>query len=238
MKLFKIFLLKTILLFMFLISAINADEIPSYPYTTKEPTHYLIFKSDYKGKPIVLRRKPSLMAPVYKEVFIDESKYWDADTFRKFDNKKAPVPYKIAAAIDQKDEFFKVFFENEYFWVHGSDFKEVIGISRHFSNNDYYSKGFTVNYKKAQFFTRDQAPINARDIMKKFPKKLTYNTYYVFTIKKIERKNGKLWLLGNICGDGPSHDGDDKPCEDYVKDIYLKPFNDKGEVVGWTFKYP
>lgn len=229
--------MKIILLFIFFISSINAGETPSYPYTTKEPTHYLIFKSWYKGKPIVLRKKPSLTAPVHKEVFIDETKYWDADTFRKFDNKKTLTRMHETAAIDHKGDFFKVFFEKEYFWAHRSDFKKAIGISQYFSNKDYYSRGFTVHYKKAQFYTKDLAPLYAQDIRSYLPKKLWGNPYYVFTIKKVEIKKGKTWLLGSFCCSASSYD-DGEPCKDYVKDIYLKPYNDKGEAVGWTFSYP
>ena len=171
---------------------------------------------------------------IIKEVYINESKYWDADAFRKFDdNKKHPFPFQVVASTEKKDSFYKVYFESRYLWVEEGSFKKV------YDMKSYFKRMFdviVVDPKGVKAYeAKGRKRISFEELKKSLPNNYFSGSDWIdFKISNSEYYDEKFWIFGEICKSGYLRDG--VTCNDTLK-FWMRPFQDNGQSNGWSYPY-
>jgi len=227
-----------VLSFFYLISQHSfSDELLKEKNLEIEPKYYLIPKHKYKGKPIVLYSTPDVNGKIVKEVYINENKYWDADTFRKFDdNKKHPFPFLVVASTEKKDSFYKVYFESRYLWVEEGSFKKVYDMKSYFK--DMFDV-IVVDPKGIKAYkVKGRKRISFEELKKSLPNNYSSDGDWIdFKIINSEYYDEKFWIFGEICKSNPTgYLQGEITCNDTIK-FWMRPFQDNGQPNGWSYPY-
>jgi hypothetical protein len=226
-----------VLSFFYLISQYSfSDELLKEKNLEIEPKYYLIPKHKYEGKPIVLYSTPDVNGKIVKEVYINENKYWDADTFRKFDdNKKHPFPGLVVASTEKKDSFYKVYFESRYLWVEEGSFKKVYDMKSYFKRLSG-SISFRLVYN-ILYLNIGDSPLSKQKAISLMPKGYDSSDPDVgFKVLKVVNEKEKTWIYAEVCTIYNYRLGGDVSCVKPLR-IWMRPFHDNGQATRWAYPY-
>lgn len=198
-----------------------------------DPSYFLLFEHYKKEKLIInFYREPNLGGGVYlKHDRTKDKRVFIAGAF------EVGMDDHQCVAYDKSGDFYLVKYKGEPLWVHKDNFYKIKTVNEYFKPGESYREVW-VDFEKALVFDENFKPVTYKLLERFIPvdDRIRARDTFVFTISKVKRIKGKLWVFGDICGAEEKHwvDGD---CANYVKGLWIKLY-DKGKAKGWWKSYP
>ena len=226
-----------IIILLYLGSAVSSLPVPG---EKKEPRFFLVFSllkstGPLPNSELKIFEKPSMDSKLQS---IKSSEKFDRlELILRFYDKKEPFDFLVVASTEKKGDFYKVFFDGKYVWVHTRDLKSI------YSLNDYFKRigAFGLddgNYKWAY------EEIGGKNIIKE--KFLSIKSQYshkeleendvdlsdpLGEVDEVKIVKGRAWLKVNFCFTFSLKGLD---CRGDFS-FWFRPYDNNGRVTNWSY---
>lgn len=199
----------------------------------QDPSYFLVFDWYSKKKSIDLYKEPLASSPSLKKHTLGQ------DLYENFTAARTLMDGHEIVAFKKSGDFYLLEYQGERVWVNKKDFKDVQPSEEYFKKGKKH-RSLAVDVSEALVFDEKFKRLKKEDIWKMIPndelEKMVSDTF-IFTVLKLKRKNGKLWMYGNLCGRSDLYYETFYACLNHVKGVWVQLF-DKGKARGWTKHYP